>query len=83
MATARNRLEDASRVLFAARSLIGAGVMIRVFLRMTKVIENVMDLMGRCVNQEREEQRRDKESRPAAQRASLVIDVHGDPGNHS
>jgi hypothetical protein len=47
MATARNRLEDAGRVLFAGRSLIGAGVMIRIVLGMLKVIENVMNLMRR------------------------------------
>jgi len=47
MATARNRLEDAVRVLFVSRAPIGASLMIRMFLRMPKVIENVMDLMGR------------------------------------
>jgi hypothetical protein len=47
MATARNRLEDTGRVLFAGGPLIGASVMIRMLLRMLKVIENVMDLMGR------------------------------------
>jgi hypothetical protein len=47
MATARNRLEDAGRVLFAGRPLIGAGVMIRILLGMLKVVENVMNLMGR------------------------------------
>jgi len=46
MATARNRLEDAVRVL-VSRAPIGASLMIRMLLRMPKVIENVMDLMGR------------------------------------
>lgn len=46
MATARNRPEDAGRVLFAGRLLIGARVMIRILLGMLQVVENVMNLMG-------------------------------------
>ena len=47
MATARNRLEDAVRVLFISSAPIAARVMIRMLLRMPKMLENVMDLMGR------------------------------------
>jgi hypothetical protein len=47
MTTACNRLKDAGRILFAAGPVIGASVMIRILRGMTKLIENMMDLMGR------------------------------------